>query len=41
MWVNCFPGVDMCGRTVMVLVGRNIPVTVIDIEKVRLGRSNI
>ena len=31
----CVPsGVDMCGRTVMVLVGRNIPVTLIDIEKV-------
>lgn len=29
------PGVDMCGRTVMVLVGRNIPVTLIDIEKVK------
>lgn len=29
------PGVDMCGRTVMVLVGRNIPVTLIDIEKVQ------
>jgi len=28
------PGVDMCGRTVVVLVGRNIPVTIIDIEKV-------
>ena len=28
-------GVDMCGRTVMVVVGRNIPVTLIDIEKVR------
>lgn len=32
--VNTVPGVDMCGRTVMVLVGRNIPVTLIDIEKV-------
>lgn len=30
------PGVDMCGRTVMVLVGRNIPVTLIDIEKVKI-----
>lgn len=31
----CVPtGVDMCGRTVMVLVGRNIPVTLIDMEKV-------
>lgn len=29
-------GVDMCGRTVMVLVGRNIPVTLIDIEKALL-----
>ena len=27
-------GVDMCGRTVMVLVGRNIPVTLIAMEKV-------
>ena len=27
-------GVDKCGRTVMVIVGRNIPVTMIDIEKV-------
>ncbi|XP_077584404.1 ganglioside-induced differentiation-associated protein 2 [Stigmatopora nigra] len=29
-------GVDMCGRTVMVAVGRNIPVTVIDVEKALL-----
>ncbi|XP_061735524.1 ganglioside-induced differentiation-associated protein 2 [Nerophis ophidion] len=29
-------GVDMWGRTVMVVVGRNIPVTLIDIEKVLL-----
>ncbi|CAB1347301.1 unnamed protein product [Coregonus sp. 'balchen'] len=29
-------GVDMCGRTVMVLVGRNIPVTLIDMEKALL-----
>uniref|UniRef100_A0A671UCQ8 Ganglioside induced differentiation associated protein 2 n=1 Tax=Sparus aurata TaxID=8175 RepID=A0A671UCQ8_SPAAU len=29
-------GVDMCGRTVMILVGRNIPVTLIDIEKALL-----
>ncbi|XP_028292575.1 ganglioside-induced differentiation-associated protein 2 isoform X1 [Gouania willdenowi] len=29
-------GVDMCGRTVMVLVGRNIPVTLIDQEKALL-----
>lgn len=29
-------GVDNCGRTVMVVVGRNIPVTLIDMEKVRL-----
>ncbi|XP_051564428.1 ganglioside-induced differentiation-associated protein 2 isoform X1 [Myxocyprinus asiaticus] len=29
-------GVDMCGRTVMVVVGRNIPVTVIDMEKALL-----
>lgn len=28
------PGVDICGRTVMVVVGRNIPVTLIDLEKV-------
>lgn len=27
---------DNCGRTVMVVVGRNIPVTLIDMEKVRL-----
>uniref|UniRef100_A0AAV2K2A5 Macro domain-containing protein n=1 Tax=Knipowitschia caucasica TaxID=637954 RepID=A0AAV2K2A5_KNICA len=29
-------GVDLCGRTVMVLVGRNIPVHLIDIEKALL-----
>ncbi|XP_053089940.1 ganglioside-induced differentiation-associated protein 2 isoform X2 [Pangasianodon hypophthalmus] len=29
-------GVDMCGRTVMVVVGRNIPVTLIDMEKALL-----
>ncbi|XP_041128535.1 ganglioside-induced differentiation-associated protein 2-like isoform X1 [Polyodon spathula] len=29
-------GVDICGRTVMVLVGRNIPVAQIDIEKALL-----
>ncbi|KAJ8409926.1 hypothetical protein AAFF_G00209670 [Aldrovandia affinis] len=29
-------GVDICGRTVMVLVGRNIPVTLIDMEKALL-----
>ncbi|KAK7153955.1 hypothetical protein R3I94_007346 [Phoxinus phoxinus] len=29
-------GVDMCGRTVMVIVGRNIPVTLIDMEKALL-----
>uniref|UniRef100_A0A1A8EWW5 Ganglioside induced differentiation associated protein 2 n=2 Tax=Nothobranchius korthausae TaxID=1143690 RepID=A0A1A8EWW5_9TELE len=29
-------GVDMCGRTVMVVVGRNIPVTLIDPEKALL-----
>lgn len=29
-------GVDMCGRTVVVLVGRNIPVTLIDLEKILL-----
>ncbi|XP_060944141.1 ganglioside-induced differentiation-associated protein 2 [Limanda limanda] len=29
-------GVDMCGRTVMVIVGRNIPVTLIDLEKALL-----
>lgn len=27
-------GVDNCGRTVMVVVGRNIPVTLIDMDKV-------
>lgn len=30
-----FSGVDICGRTVMVVVGRNIPVTLIDMEKVK------
>lgn len=30
-------GLDMCGRTVMVVVGRNIPVTLIDLEKVTRG----
>ncbi|KAA0715885.1 Ganglioside-induced differentiation-associated protein 2 [Triplophysa tibetana] len=29
-------GVDRCGRTVMVVVGRNIPVTIIDMEKALL-----
>ncbi|XP_041857726.1 ganglioside-induced differentiation-associated protein 2 isoform X2 [Melanotaenia boesemani] len=29
-------GVDMCGRTVVVVVGRNIPVTLIDLEKALL-----
>lgn len=29
-------GVDLCGRTVMVVVGRNIPVTLIDMEKALL-----
>lgn len=29
-------GVDKCGRTVMVVVGRNIPVTLIDLEKALL-----
>uniref|UniRef100_A0A8C1TL48 Ganglioside induced differentiation associated protein 2 n=1 Tax=Cyprinus carpio TaxID=7962 RepID=A0A8C1TL48_CYPCA len=29
-------GVDLCGRTVMVVVGRNIPVTIIDMEKALL-----
>ncbi|XP_017164516.1 ganglioside-induced differentiation-associated protein 2 [Poecilia reticulata] len=29
-------GVDICGRTVMVVVGRNIPVTLIDLEKALL-----
>ncbi|KAG7502138.1 hypothetical protein JOB18_014505 [Solea senegalensis] len=29
-------GADMCGRTVMVVVGRNIPVTLIDLEKALL-----
>ncbi|RXM33920.1 Ganglioside-induced differentiation-associated protein 2 [Acipenser ruthenus] len=33
--VGC-AGVDICGRTVMVLVGRNIPVAQIDIEKALL-----
>uniref|UniRef100_A0A673KLC5 Ganglioside-induced differentiation-associated protein 2-like n=1 Tax=Sinocyclocheilus rhinocerous TaxID=307959 RepID=A0A673KLC5_9TELE len=28
--------VDLCGRTVMVVVGRNIPVTIIDMEKALL-----
>ncbi|XP_014635458.1 PREDICTED: ganglioside-induced differentiation-associated protein 2 isoform X3 [Ceratotherium simum simum] len=28
-------GVDNCGRTVMVVVGRNIPVTLIDMDKVQ------
>uniref|UniRef100_A0A8C9F9D2 Ganglioside induced differentiation associated protein 2 n=1 Tax=Pavo cristatus TaxID=9049 RepID=A0A8C9F9D2_PAVCR len=32
-------GVDNCGRTVMVVVGRNIPVTLIDMEKVRLCKT--
>lgn len=27
-------GVDMWGRTVVVVVGRNIPVTLLDLEKV-------
>ncbi|XP_016372917.1 ganglioside-induced differentiation-associated protein 2-like [Sinocyclocheilus rhinocerous] len=31
-----FSGVDLCGRTVMVVVGRNIPVTIIDMEKALL-----
>lgn len=35
IFLSVSPGVDMCGRTVMVLVGRNIPVTLIDIEKVK------
>lgn len=30
-----FIGVDNYGRTVMAVVGRNIPVTLIDMEKVR------
>uniref|UniRef100_A0A674MBP6 Ganglioside induced differentiation associated protein 2 n=1 Tax=Takifugu rubripes TaxID=31033 RepID=A0A674MBP6_TAKRU len=29
-------GVDMCGRTAMVVVGRNIPVTLLDLEKALL-----
>ncbi|XP_059417701.1 ganglioside-induced differentiation-associated protein 2-like [Carassius carassius] len=29
-------GVDLCGRTVMVVVGRNIPVAIIDMEKALL-----
>ncbi|KAF3813250.1 hypothetical protein GH733_018414 [Mirounga leonina] len=29
-------GVDNCGRTVMVVVGRNIPVTLIDMDKVNI-----
>lgn len=33
--VTLFAGVDNCGRTVMAVVGRNIPVTLIDMEKVR------
>lgn len=36
-WLHfLFIGVDNCGRTVMVVVGRNIPVTLIDMDKVRL-----
>lgn len=31
---SVFSGVDLCGRTVMVVVGRNIPVTLLDLEKV-------
>lgn len=34
-------GVDMCGRTVMVVVGRNIPVTLLDLEKVALRSSKL
>lgn len=30
----------MCGRTVMVVVGRNIPVTLIDMEKVKQSFIN-
>lgn len=39
-WVLTAPpllGVDNCGRTVMVVVGRNIPVTLIDMDKVSHG----
>uniref|UniRef100_A0A665X5I0 Macro domain-containing protein n=1 Tax=Echeneis naucrates TaxID=173247 RepID=A0A665X5I0_ECHNA len=36
LWLCVSPGVDMCGRTVMVVVGRNIPVTLIDLEKALL-----
>lgn len=32
--VSVSAGVDLCGRTVMVVVGRNIPVTLMDLEKV-------
>lgn len=32
-------GVDNCGRTVMVVVGRNIPVTLIDMDKVSHNAS--
>uniref|UniRef100_A0A3Q3L452 Ganglioside-induced differentiation-associated protein 2-like n=1 Tax=Labrus bergylta TaxID=56723 RepID=A0A3Q3L452_9LABR len=36
-WLSLYQtGVDLCGRTVMVIVGRNIPVTLIDIEKALL-----
>lgn len=34
-------GVDNFGRTVMVVVGRNIPVTLIDMEKVRLCNARV
>lgn len=34
-----FAGVDNCGRTVMVVVGRNIPVTLIDMDKVSRGKA--
>lgn len=34
-----FIGVDNCGRTVMVVVGRNIPVTLIDMDKVSHGKA--
>lgn len=34
-----FAGVDNCGRTVMVVVGRNIPVTLIDMDKVSHSKA--
>lgn len=39
--LSVLAGVDMCGRTVMVVVGRNIPVTLLDLEKVALRSSKL